>query len=197
MEDVAVIDGYAYACGMDRQLFKRVAKGKWMPMHAPTPTQDEVLGFMGMDGFSETEIYAAGWEGEIWHYNGEKWFQIDSPTSLDLHAVCCAGDGVVYLCGSNGTFIKGRKDKWEVIGDPAFTKDLWDMHWFNDRLYAVTMYDIYELVGNDLKPVDTGDNMPSSCYRLSSADGVMWSVGTRDVFRYDGNKWEDVLERYS
>jgi hypothetical protein len=193
LENVSVIGGYAYACGMKREVFKRIETGKWVSIHAPRPPKGEVLGFNAIDGFSEEEVYAAGWEGEIWRYNSKEWFQIDSPTNMRLHGVCCAGDGFVYICGINGTLIKGRKNEWQIIGDQEFKNDLWDLHWFNDRLYAVTMYGIYELVDNELKPMNTGDEIPSTCYRLTSAEGVMWSIGTRDILRFDGKEWERIL----
>jgi hypothetical protein len=66
-----------------------------------------------------TELYAVGWQGEIWHYDGEKWHQLPSPTKLVLVDVCCAGDGTVYACGREGLLLKGRDQTWEIVEPPG------------------------------------------------------------------------------
>ncbi len=45
---------------------------------------------------------------------------------------------------------------------------------------------LYTLTDRGLVPVDFGDDEPASCYRLTSAEGVLWSVGPDDVFSFDG-----------
>lgn len=194
IRNLAVIDGYAFACGMKRQVFKRTGEGSWVPMHAPLPKKSEgsVIGFEAIGGFSESEIYAVGWEGEIWRYDGAKWTRIDSPTNQILTAVTCGGDGIVFICGKEGILLKGRNDSWSVIGNPGFKRDLWDLHWFNGRLYAVTMTDVFELIDDELHLVNMGDEMPTTCYRLTSSEGVMWSLGTRDLFSFDGKQWKRI-----
>ena len=68
------------------------------------------------------QIYAAGWEGEIWHYDGNRWSSICSPTNIILNDICCAGDGNVYAGGRVGMLIVCRRDHWKVIDHDSMTE---------------------------------------------------------------------------
>jgi hypothetical protein len=190
------IGGKAYAAGMGRQVYRRDAASKWTcideSMRPPKGSPDN-LGFEAIDGFSEKEIYAAGWKGEIWIYDGKTWKQIDSPTNLVLTALCCAGDGHVYATGRRGLLLKGRKNKWQVIKHDSTKQDLWGMAWYNDELYLSSLEQVFVLRKNELEPIVIAEDKPSvSCYNLSAADGVLWSIGPKDVLAFDGKVWTRI-----
>jgi hypothetical protein len=48
---------------------------------------------------------------------------------------------------------------------------------------------LYQLEDRELVPVDFGKDAPDSCYKLTAAEGVLWSVGQEDLFSYDGKTW--------
>lgn len=185
------IAGYAYACGMKRQVYRRAGESRWVEMHAPEGKGDRVVGFEAIAGFDEKEIYAVGWDGEIWQLVKNKWVQRSSPVNVILTGVVCAPDGVVYVCGQNGTLLAGRNDRWDVLPQEDVEDDFWDLCWFGKkkRLYVASMSYLYELKDRELVPVDFGDDAPDSCYKLTEADGVMWSVGQEDLFSFDGRRW--------
>ena len=186
----AAIDGYAYACGMNREVFRRGGEGKWTAMHAPAVEgDDDVAGFEAIDGFGADDIYAAGWEGEVWHWQGSAWAQAPSPVNVVLSGVCCAGDGNVYACGQAGTLLRGRGQDWEVLETEGLIDDFWDLRWFMGRLYVASMSALYELQGDVLVPVDFGRDAPDSCYKLTDAEGVLWSVGQQNICSFDGAAW--------
>lgn len=187
-----VVEGFPVACGMKRQAYLRKGENSWVDMHAPEPKEGENAGFEAIAGFALNEIYAAGWSGEIWQYNGKKWLNRTSPTNLILTGICCAPDEKVYICGQHGTLLRGRRTRWELIDLGDFTRDFWDLHWFNDKLYLATMSALFTLTNSGLMPVDFGDDEPATCYRLTSAEGVLWSVGSDDVFSFDGTSWTRV-----
>ena len=33
---------------------------------------------------------------------------------------------------------------------------------------------------------------PKTCYRLSADDGVLWSIGAKDVLAFDGKTWTRI-----
>lgn len=186
----AAIDGYAYACGMNREVFRRAGEGKWTAMHAPAAEgDDEVAGFEAIDGFGADDIYAVGWEGELWHWQAGSWTQGPSPVNVVLSGVCCAGDGNVYACGQAGTLLRGRGQDWEVLETEGLMDDFWDLRWFMGRLYVASMSALYELQGDALVPVDFGRDAPDSCYKLTDAEGVLWSVGQQNICSFDGAAW--------
>lgn len=189
LRGVGVVDGYSIACGMKRQVFRRVGENSWEAMHAPPPSPDENAGFEDICGFNANDVYAVGWNGEIWQWNGVRWVNRASPTNLILTGVCCASDGNVYVCGQNGTLIRGRNDAWELIMFENMTEDFWDVAWFKDTLYLSSMSMLFAFRDGELSPVDFGPDNPSTYGRLTEADGTLWSVGSADVFSFDGNQW--------
>lgn len=192
LRGIGVVDGFPIACGMNRQAFKRGNENSWTSMHAPAPASDENAGFEAIDGYAEDEVYAVGWNGEIWEWNGEKWTQHPSPTNLILTGICCAGDNKVYICGQHGTLIRGRHDEWQVIELEDIIDDFWDISSFNDTLYLTTMTMLFTFINGELAPVDFGADSPATCYRLTHAESVLWSVGSDDVFCFDGSAWTRV-----
>jgi hypothetical protein len=192
---IALIDGDIYACGMNRAAAVRTGKLKWKDMSAPPAKDDKlVIGFESIDGFSAKDLYAVGWQGEIWHRKGTKWRQIDSPVSATLNAVCCAEDGVVYAVGDNGVMLKGRDDTWTEI-DTGLEDNLQDVRDFEGKVYVVTDFDIYELADDTLELVDLADDEETgTClHLLKAADGLV-SLGQKDVFKLQaGGQWQRVV----
>lgn len=191
IRNAKTVDGLVLACGMRRQVFQRVGERRWVDISAPFSEADEEAGFEAIDGFTLKELYAVGWNGEIWQYNGTKWTNRDSPTNVILCAVCCAADKSVYIGGRQGILIKGRKDAWEIIEwENDVDVDIWDLCWFDGKLYVATISSLYTLNGNQLDEVDFGEIDVSSCFSLTDAEGVMWSIGSEDVLSFDGKSWQ-------
>ncbi|WP_369940120.1 hypothetical protein [Xanthomonas medicagonis] len=194
LREIRNVAGYAYVCGMDRQVFRRTAPSTWLALHGDMPEQpakDLVFGFESIHGDSERSLYAVGWHGEIWCFDGAAWSRCASPTEAHLTRVCCAGDGWVYACGMGGVLLRGRGAQWQIIGHHATDADFWDLAWFADTLHVSTRDAVYALRGDRLEPVG-GGLAPDSCHRLSSADGVLWSIGDQAISAFDGQAWTRV-----
>lgn len=189
------VGGYAYACGMNRQVFKRDDDGGWLAMHDAMPTlpsREPVFGFEAIHGIDEDHVYAVGWNGEIWHFNGAQWTQCSSPSNLILTGVVVTDDATAYACGQYGTLLKTVNGEWQVIDQKITTSNFWGITWFNDELYVSSMDGVFVLRENELEPVDFGDVEPESFYGLSNADGLLWSVGEKEILSYDGTEWTKV-----
>lgn len=184
------IEGFVYACGMKRQVYKRIGEKKWIAIHAPAAGPTESKGFEDLGGYASTEIYAVGWGGEIWQYDGTSWVARRSPTSATLTAVCCAPDGVVYVAGQGGVLLRGRGDTWNLVGwKEDVSVDLWDLAWHDGRLYVATMTGLFTLDGETLAEVVVGGGATPSVFSLTVNDGVLWSIGRDDVASFDGASW--------
>jgi hypothetical protein len=195
MRGIRAIEGKAFAVGMQRQVYRRDAANVWTCIDQtarPEPGDENVYSFEGIDGFSQRDIYAAGRRGEIWRYDGRLWKKQESPTNMILTRVCCAGDGNVYACGRVGMLIRGRDERWEQIEHDRTKDDFWGIAWYNDHLYLSTMRGVFVLEDSELKPVSFGKDRPSSCFALSAADGLMWSIGAKDVMAFDGKEWTRI-----
>ena len=193
------VGGRAYAVGMGRQVYRRDGRDQWTAIDEQIrPAKDDAkpYGFDTIAGFSESDIYAAGRYGEVFHFDGKTWTRLPVPTDQIITHACCAGDGKVYLCGRNGLLLKGRGAEWKVI-DHGKRDDCWNLCWFDGRLYVATMKDVFwlseEADGDYLNDVDwTNGDKPATCLRLSVADGVMWSIGAKDVLSFDGTTWTRI-----
>jgi hypothetical protein len=85
--------------------------------------------------------------------------------------------------------LAGRNDSWKsAVKSGEVTVDLWDLCWFQGTLYAATVTGLFTLEEGGLCPVET-NGAPSSTYSLSTADGVLWSVGNDSVDSFDGRVW--------
>ncbi|WP_437882282.1 hypothetical protein [Pseudomonas sp. LRF_L74] len=195
LRGVRTIGQRVYVVGMNRQAWRRDDADNWVAIDKgarPAEGDRQVVGFEAVDGFSETDIYAAGWNGEIWHFDGVTWQQKPSPTNIVLTRLLCAGDGQVYACGRKGLLLQGRDDAWEVIDHESMIDDIWDLAWYDGRLYLSTMHGLFTLADGKLIAVDFADQEPGSCYHLSAGDGVLWSIGAKDILAFDGQNWTRI-----
>lgn len=184
------IRGKAYAVGLRGMVYRLDDLKIWTRIDDGLPDNFDI---QAIHGFDASDIYAVGHDGDLWHYDGKEWAKRDLPTNINLYAVKCAGDNKVYIAGLEGILIRGREDNWELINHEVTENDLWDLEWFEGQLYVSTMHAVYQLNGEDLEPVDFGDDPPKSCYQLSAAKGVMWSNGEYDIMCFDGKTWTRIV----
>jgi hypothetical protein len=195
LRGVRCIGDHVYVVGMNRQAYRRNTDNAWVSFDAgarPSPSDKTVVGFEAVDGFSESEIYAVGWDGEIWAYDGKLWKQVDSPTNLTMTSLRCGGDGLCYAAGRRGLLVRGRGSKWDLVEHESIIDDIWGLEWYADRLYLATMDALYTLVDGKLHVVEFGSDAPGTCYHLSAGDGVLWSIGAKDLMAFDGNTWTRI-----
>lgn len=194
LRSVRTIGDAAYAVGMDRQVYRRCGENDWREVRGAPPSakRGHVAGFNAIDGFGENELYAVGWDGEIWRGDARAWKQCDSPTGAVLTDVCCGGDGVVYACGRNGLLVRaGDARRWELI-NTGTEDDLWSVVFFEGKLYAASFGNVFVLEGKRLRPMNFGKHEPKTCGRLTSGAGMLWSIGAKDVLSFDGKKWSRI-----
>lgn len=175
-----------YAVGMNGLVARLRDDGLWDAVVEPAPGRS---GLEALDGFSDSEIYVAGWKGMLAELQGTSMTLHTTPTTVILTDIVCAGDGHVYVCGQNGVLLRGRRSQWEVICEDATQENLWSVEWFEGRLYIATILALYTVANNTLIPVDFDGDPPTTCYRLTKSKGFLWSIGREDIMRFDGTTW--------
>jgi hypothetical protein len=194
IRSLTAIDDVVYGCGMARTVMKRESRGNWLEFGPPDSQSGAVIGFEDISGFNAQDIYAVGWRGEIWHFNGKKWNQIDSPTSSILSAVCCADDGFVYAVGHDGVMLKGRNDSWTII-ETQRRDHLIDVEFYAGKIYVITNFDVFKLTKKGLE-VDVefpAKDRPSTCLHLLKAVDALFCMGTKDLWRKKTSKWQRIV----
>ncbi|WP_133512391.1 hypothetical protein [Candidatus Thiosymbion oneisti] len=165
------IAGQAYMAGTLRTVFRREGPDNWtclsgndLAVRDEEDQQNWDFGFEDIDGFAADDLYACGGEGDLCHYDGRRWEVIDCPTNQYLYAICCAGNGKVYVGGDDGMLIEGRGDLWQVVGEDTEGFS-WDgdpetagmganivcMAWYQNRLYMGTNKGVYEYSGGEVQ----------------------------------------------
>lgn len=200
LRGVRRIGDNVYVVGMDRQVYRREGLNSWSSYEKGIPRDTEssdadspeVYGFEAVDGFSEADMFAVGWEGEIWNCRKGVWRRETSPVNVVLVDVCCGGDGYVYACGRNGVLIRGKRGKWNVVELGDFSESLWSVAWYAGHLYAASMENVFVLGDDGLAPVYMGEDFAESCYDLVVGAGVLWSIGAKDVMSFDGQEWTRI-----
>jgi hypothetical protein len=182
-----------FVAGMSRMVYRRLADGMWTQfddgMRVPRSSLD-IEGFLGIDGFSEDDLYAVGYHGQIWHFNGRGWRQVDSVTNLKLECVRCAEDGNVYIGGSKGMVLCGREDSWTILEQDLTEETFWSLEYaFGSVFFATAGAGLYRLSARKLTSIDTGWTPRPATRALHFNDGLLLSVGTHDVCTYDGDRW--------
>lgn len=194
---LGVIEQTIYASGMGRVVLRRDGPGKWRSMgpDVPRPKDLTVVGFEAIGGYSGKEIYATGWLGEIWRFNGSSWEQVDSPVSTTLNALTCTDDQDVFIVGDNGLMLRGRGDSWSVL-ETGRKENLRDVATHEGQIYVSTDFRILKLTAKGL--VNETDfavkkDVPATClHLLPAADGLI-SMGPKDLFKRHGGPWERIV----
>jgi len=163
-------------------------------------------------GLHENALYAVGW-GVVdfrkgfqkmhpiaFFYNGENWQEIPLPDDADrICDIYIESDERIWLCGWYGTLLLGNvRDGFYSLGQRV--EESW--HFFNLCRYhnqiVLAAGDgpwIYEphapecgiwKVQTDLTP-EVQDS-----YQVFCRGENLWSIGSRDILRYDGYQWQRI-----
>jgi hypothetical protein len=185
------IDGELYVCGYGRQVYRRRA-GAWTSIADDILTQETSRGFFDIDGADKEHIYAVGWFGEIFFYDGGQWHRDDSPTNVHLASVRCVSKDNVWIAGNQGMVLHGRFGQWDVIQNEDIAGNWYSVEEFNGTVYLAGNALLGYVDGNTTALLDVGLGRPVTTYRLRSKDGILWSIGEKHVLRFDGSSWTEV-----
>ena len=194
---IKTLGGYAYSVGGQRKIYKRTEVGKWVRvLEVPRADNIETVGFSDMDAFSDTDMYAVGGHGDVWHFDGRKWRQMGFPSNVELGTVTCAGDGQVYISGEGGSLWAGRESIWKRVYEGG-SSILWnDAVWFQDRLWLASDYQFKVWDGRQLEGVThKGKPVPISGH-MDARDGLLAVASQQVVMAYDGQSWRTIVAPY-
>ncbi|MNF88094.1 hypothetical protein D3C84_705800 [compost metagenome] len=151
-------------------------------------------GFESLDGFSRSDVYAAGGKGDVWHFNGQQWRRIDFPSNLAIETVCCGGDGRVYISGYEGHTFVGRGDTWKKIRTREdISLAFKDMVWYEDRVWCTNDYGVWWIVGDQLVKANIPAFAQISAGHLSARDGVLLLAGFYGAAYLENGQWHQIF----
>ncbi len=196
LRSVKKIGKKIHVAGMSRTVYRCDGVGEWTRLDHEVRDDDgdTSAGFNSIDGFSEKEIYAVGWDGEIFWRDDARWSKVDSPTNLALLKVVCASNKKVFACGMAGTLLVGHRNAWEVVDQDETTENFVDAVWFKGALYLATATGIFRYYRETLKQVLSVEDIEgpegASFNSLDASKSKLWSVGRKLIATTeDGKSW--------
>jgi hypothetical protein len=128
------------------------------------------------------------------HFNGRTWSTIPLKTDEHLQWVRCYGPNEIWACGFNGTVLVGNAR--QGFRDVSTVDD--NQTWvcltkYQDKIYLCEEDGLHVFDGKSIKSVVTGLKPElQDAWRVDHADGVLWSIGVKDLARFDGTRWERI-----
>ena len=208
---VKTIGGYPYVCGGERSVGKRLDKNRWfshtqaMPAHPEAPSAPGYpppswcvtsAGFDDIDGFAEDDLYAVGGKADVWHWDGHRWEQVTIPTDKRIDAVCCAGDGEVYIASSlEGHLIAGRGDRWRVLSTKEVHLGFRDLVWHEDRVWCANDHGLWTVHEGRLARAELPGEIAACAGHLYVNDGVLLAAGLGGAAFKERGEWHSIVAR--
>ena len=206
--NVRTIGQSMYAVGTPYVIYKRNGVNDWEKISESVPlpkvyidgtqTGDEDFGWEDLDCFSEQDMYLVGGKGDVWHFDGENFKQLDFPSNELIENVCCADDGNVYIGGRRGRLWRGKDDTWELISDEEFSVRWKDIEWFDNRLFLGSAYGLWELKDNEIIRAEIPLDVQSCVGSLSICPEkkLLLSSSSSGASMYDGKEWTVLFDRF-
>lgn len=197
LRNIKNINGSIFAVGMGRQIYQRRSTNDWIRFDKGIPESVDlfqVTGLNSIGGVDADDLYAVGWEGEIWHYEDNIWKKVDSPTNVALFDVLAVSQTEIYMCGQYGTIFKGFGNRWQVIEYEGPRLNFRSMAWFKNRLYLADGHSLRVLSDGKLELVDFGIGQAVPSSYLHENDGLLLSLAGKELFiTGDTVHWKSLL----
>ena len=186
-----IVDGRVVMVGMGGRVCRREPTGAWITMEDGLPSGRKALtGFCGIAGDSLSSLYAVGFDGAAWKYDGSRWHAMPRPTKDMLTAVCVADDHSVYAVGREGEVYRAANDKWRKLNSECY-EDLWSVTCFKGEIYAASLYHLYKL--NQAGALEAIDPLGCPCYGpFSACPRALWTIGQKAVLSHAGKEWAQL-----
>lgn len=189
------IGEHLHMCGNARSVGRRDGKADWLSYTAAIPPAKKSVkeGFEDIDGFGEDDLYAVGGAGDVWRFDGKLWQRCAFPTNLWLTAVCCGGDGEVYVGGLHGHVYKGRGDRWKQIHDGDMTLPFRDMVWYQGAVWCTSDYGVWTITNDRLVEAEIPAAAKICAGNLSARDGILLVAGHGGAAFHEDGQWKVIF----
>ena len=208
MSALKQIGEHLYACGGAGQVYKRQGPDDWVHMDEgilQSPDVSERLLPLAIDGSNETDIYlagsisASGLPPFVFHWNDSVWRKLPLPESAErITNIYVESEQRIWMCGANGTLLLGNaQDGFRNLSSVEDNQLFLSLCKFQDKIYlgsnlGLFVYDPADPI-TGIRKVLTGLTPElQDANIVDSVDDVLWSIGPKDITRFDGAKWERI-----
>ncbi len=209
MSDLQQIGDHLYACGFNGQVYRRNGPNNWVHMDKgilqPKEMVDGNYSPAVINGPHERAIYLAGciqqpyypvrasfWDGSIWR-------DLVLPEVADrITAIHVESESRIWMCGENGTLLLGNAvDGFKSLSTTDDNQLFLSICGYKGKIYLGTLQGPYcydparpqagiTKVKTGLSPELIDGNI------VDKAQNVLWSIGNKDIARFDGKSWSRI-----
>jgi hypothetical protein len=180
-----------YVCGYHRQVYTR-RDASWISLADDILSTASGTGFLDIDGSAHDQLYAVGWNGEIFFYDGQRWQRDACPISDHLSSVRCLPDGEVWICSYAGHVLRGAFGHWTLIDTAGLSANWYCLEVHEGVVYLAGDGVLARVDGAKAVALDPLGR-PLSTHRLHSRDGALWSVGEHDIVVLEDGVWREIV----
>jgi hypothetical protein len=132
-----------------------------------------------------------GNSGFVRWFDGREWTIIDVPTKEWLYAIHVEEADNVWICGKNGTLLKGNERRgFSAVSRAQDRDEFLSIAGYQGKIYLGTGKGVSVYDGQTIEPVDTRLTPKlRDGHIVDAVDGVLWSFGYSDIARFDGTQW--------
>lgn len=207
LNDIQQIGDHLYACGFSGQVYKRNVENEWVHIDQGILQQPGMNGgeyfVQVINGLNEKCIYIAGSENlrgyppraDFW--NGEYWSRLELPKSAGrITNIFVESERKIWMCGSKGTILLGNsKDGFLNLNEFEKNYLFLSISKFKEKIYLGSNLGLFTF--NPKEPLE-GINRVLTGMKpelqdaniVDCVDDVLWSLGVKDIARFNGINWE-------
>lgn len=193
----SVIGQHVYVAGMRRQVYRRnLSSREWTRFDRGCfiePASKDIRGFNSIHGMTESEIFAVGLRGELWHCLNANWMQLDSPTNTSLYVVRELSSGEVLVGGGLGLLLRGSATGFSRIAQDKTEAAITGIAEFGGMTFiADERGGIFQLIGDQLTFVPAVPGTDEGGGQLDANNNALIYVRSDSVLMFDGSTWRDA-----
>lgn len=208
MSALKQIGDHLYACGGAGQVYMRRGPGDWVHMDKDilqAPDVSDRLLPRAINGPSESAIYLVGSVSVtglppfVFFWNGKSWRDLQLPESAErITNIYVESEERIWMCGANGTLLLGNaQDGFRNLSSVEDNQLFLSLCKFQEKIYlgsnlGLFVYDPADHAAGIRKVITDLTPDLQDANIVDSADDVLWSIGPKDIARFDGEHWERI-----
>ena len=176
----------------------------WLQDTINNPPSREII-INDVKGFNSKEIYLCGEEDTrpfLGYWDGSDIREMEPPiTEGALTGIYLENKRNIWICGREGLLLLGNvNDGWKKLELSTQLNLFHEITPYRDRLVLVSSVrpgGLYELNSENMEFKKFAPSPPLSrdetLFFAQAIDDVLWVVGMKNIFRYDGVEWEKII----
>lgn len=209
LSDLQQIGEHLYAAGYAGQVYKRLGPNQWVHVDdgilQPTGMRGGQYSVQVINGPHEDAIYVAGctnapyYPARASYWNGKTWTDLQLPESAErLTNIYVESEQRIWMCGANGTLLLGNaQDGFRNLSGVEDNQLFLSLCKFQEKIYlgsnlGLFVYDPADHAAGIRKVITDLTPDLQDANIVDSVDDILWSIGPKDIARFDGEHWERI-----